>query len=300
MRRHGPAIGSADWGFAVVHAAPISFLILAAFYYWFAVADRYVIFLYAHLGAAAFDEVTSSRYWMSGLVASGALMVLYAGANWFVGRIAGWRHRDYQPPIWWRVWLLCMPPLAIGVPLITMTLNRPTLPASHAAACLFATLIGLALALTPGRSAAERPADLLWLALDGAGLMPSLLLLRAIELPGRGLVGPIPAYAVASGGTFAGIVWLVVVTCLREWRHKSCPPAGALLVSGLSLSYLFMPLVHHLLATPPGYRYISTASNFFALDVRLQLTAFLVAAILAVGITQLRRRLPSPAHRSTI
>ncbi len=32
----------------VLHAAPIVLFILGAFYYWFAIADRYAIFLYYH------------------------------------------------------------------------------------------------------------------------------------------------------------------------------------------------------------------------------------------------------------
>ena len=65
-----------------------------------------------------------------------------------------------------------------------MTLNTPTLPLRLASACVIATLAGLALALLPGEWAARRPANLLWLALDGMGLAPILLLLRSVELPG--------------------------------------------------------------------------------------------------------------------
>ena len=136
------------------------------------------------------------------------------------------------------------------------------------------TLIGLALALIPGSLAAQRPLDLGWLVFDGVGLMPSLLLLRALELPSRGLVSVPVAYLAALGGTLAGAVWLGIVTGLRVWRCKPPSGAGALFVAGLCLSYLVMPLVHHLLFTPPGYRYISTSSNFFAFDGKVQLMVF--------------------------
>jgi len=253
---------------------PICVFILGLFHYWFAVADRHVIFLYGHLGATPIDEVTSSRYWMSGLVVSGIVMVGYAIANWFVGRIAGLRHRGYHPPAWWHVWALCAVPLAIGIPVITMTVNWPTLPLSLATACALVTLIGLALALTPGSWAAHRPLDLGWLIFDGMGLMPTLLLLRAVELPAKGLVGVPTAYLVAFGGTLGGAVWLVIMTGLRKWRHKAWPEASALFVAGLCLSYLLMPLVHHLFFTPPQYRYISTSSNFFAFNLGVQLVVF--------------------------
>lgn len=285
---------SAGWKPALLHAAPISLSILGLFYYWFAVADRYAIFLYGHRArgipeATPFDEMTSSRYWMAGLVACGAVMVVYAVVNWLLGRFVG----GYRPPVWRRVWALCAPPLAVGILGITTTLNRPTLPLPNGAACAAATLIGLAFALAPGAWAALRPCDLAWLALDGAGLMPTLLLLRAVELPGRGLsVSVSVVYLMVLGGAFAGVVWLGIMTGLRVWRRKSPPGAGALFVAGLCLSYLLMPLVHHLLATPPQYRYISAASNFFAFNLWVQLVVFFVAAILALGVARLRRRLP--------
>lgn len=162
---------------------------------------------------------------------------------------------------------------------------------SIATACVVATLIGLALALAPGLWAAQRPFDLVWLALDGMGLMPTLLLLRAIELPSKGLISVPVAYLVAMGGTLAGAAWLGIMTGLRAWRHRSPPEAGTLFVAGLCLSYLLMPLVHHLVFTPSSYRYISTASNFFPRTIGVQLMSFLVAAVLAVGITRLRQRL---------
>jgi hypothetical protein len=185
--------------------------------------------------------------------------------------------------------VLCAPPLAVGIPIITMTLNWPTLPPPNATACVVATLIGLALALAPGAWAARRPLDLVWLVLDGVGLMPSLLFLRVIELPGRGLVSASTAYPVALGATFAGGVWLGLVIGLRGWRHRPRPTASAVFVAGLCLSYLLMPLVHHLLFAPPAYRYISASSNFFASSVGVQSLAFFVAVMLAVGSTRVRR-----------
>ena len=142
-----------------------------------------MVFLYNHMGATPFDSRTSSRYWMTGLVAAGAVMVLYTTANWFAARIRGLRYASYDPPPWWQVWLLCVVPLGVGIPAITMSVNWPTLPPAGAAACTVAALIGLGLALAPGRLAAQRPAELGWLALGGMGLMPALLLLRTPELP---------------------------------------------------------------------------------------------------------------------
>jgi hypothetical protein len=287
----------ANWRLPLLEATVISVFILWLFYYWYGLANRYAIFLYGHTAAnippaQPFDEITSSRYWMAGLVAAGAVMVLYTAANWLRGQVTARRKKRFVPSTWWQVWVLAAIPLSIGVPAITMTVNSPTLPPVLATACVAATLLGLAVALLPGKWAAKRPLDLLWLVADGAGLMPVLLLLRAVELPGRGLsVSHTAAWLFAIGGLLAGSVWLAGMSMLRMWRHKETPSAGALLLSGLGLSYVLMPLVHHLLATPPAYRYISTASNFFAFNLGLQFLALIVAASLAVGATKGRRRL---------
>lgn len=296
--------GDFEWKIALLHAVPTMLFVLALLTYWFAIANRYAVFLYGHLGATPFDDVTSSRYWMAGLVACGAVMVLYVLAQWSAGRIMALRNRSYHPPAWWCVWVLCVPSLAIGIPGITMTLNSPTLPLASALACLLATLTALALALVPGAWAARRPLHLGWLTLDGIGLMPTLLLLRAVELPTRGVVNIPVAYIAAIGGMLAGSAWLGGMTGLRRWRRKATPGASQIFVTGLCLSYLLTPLAHHLLATPPGYRYITTSSNFFAFSIWVQVLTFAIAAGLALGITKLRRVLlpqpaaPAPRHES--
>jgi hypothetical protein len=280
-----------------VEAAVISAFILALCYYWFGIANRHVIFLYEHTTvniprAQPFDAETSSRYWMAGLVAAGAVLVLYVGLTFLLGRLAAWRRQTYAPAPWQRVWALCILPLAIGIPAITMTVNEPTLPIGLAAAAAAAALAGLALSLPFGKWAAERPAELAWLTADGLGLMPALLFLRAVELPARGLsVSPTIAWAIALGSVAAGAAWLALMSSFRWWRRRPAPSALALLAAGLALSYVLMPLVHHLLGTPPQYRYITTASNFFAFSPWLQALVLAAAAILALGATTVRRRI---------
>ncbi len=284
---------------SLIEAMLVSVFVLGLFYYWYGLADRYVIFLYGHVAggikttpAQAFDATTSSRYWMAGLVAAGAVMALSVAAGGVLGRLAVWRKRNSVPPRWPQVWALAALPIGVGVPAITMTVNAPTLPPGLAAACVAATLLGLAIALAAGEWAATRPAELAWLAADSVGLMPALLLLRTVELPGRGMSVSRPAaWLAAIGGLTAGLIWLAGMSALRRWRRSATPSAVSLFVGGLGLSYVLMPLVHYLLATPAAYRYISTASNFFAFDGRIQLLALGVAAGLAVGTTRMRRRL---------
>jgi hypothetical protein len=287
VRREWPR---AAWRPAALHAALVCLFVLGLFTYWFGIADRYAVFLYNHMGATPFDSRTNSRYWMAGLVAAGVVLVLYTTANWFAARIYGLRYAVYSPPAWWQAWLLCAIPLGAGIPAITMTVNSPTLPPAGAAACAAVAWMSLGLALAPGRLAAQQPAELGWLALGGMGLMPALLLLRAPELPARGLIDSATAWRVALGGFAAGAIWLVAVSVLRVRRH---PPMGwtALFLSGLAMSYLLLPLVHYGLLTPPHFRYISAASNFFAFNPVVQLLDLCAAAILAAAAVQFQRRL---------
>ena len=287
-----PTNGS-SWPGALVHALPVMALVLGLFYYWFAIADRHIVFLYYHdMGpripdTSPFSVATSGRYWMAGLVAGGAVLVLHTAASWLLGRLK----RVYRPPAWWRIWMICAAPLAGGILLITMTVNQPTLPASNAAQATLAALIGLALALIPGRMAAERPCDLAWLASDGLGMMMVLLHLSTIEHVVWGLTHGTKWILAASAAILAaGLGWLLAMTGLYLWRCKTPPGATRLFLAGAIAAYLLMPLVHHTMGTD-GYFYISTADNFFASNIALQIAAWLIGAAMAVGITRLRRHL---------
>jgi len=122
-----------------------------------------------------------------------------------------------------------------------------------------------------------------------AATMPALLLLRVVELPDRGLsLSRSTAWLLAGAGLLAGLFWLIGMSVLRSWRNRKTPDAGALLSSGIGLSYVLLPLIHHLLATPPAYRYISAAGNFFAFSWAVQLVAFVVAAGMAFVTVQAR------------
>ena len=118
------------WGRALLFGTGAALLILILFGYWFALADRYVIFLYYHdMGplvpdTTPFSRVTASKYCMAGLVAAGAVMLLYIAANWLLGRFS----KMFQACPWWQVWLVASLPLIISIPLITTQVNEPVLP----------------------------------------------------------------------------------------------------------------------------------------------------------------------------
>lgn len=284
-------IAHRDWILPLIEALAISTIVLSLFYYWYGVADRYFVFLYGHIAdnmpqpAQPFDEITSNRYWMTGFVASGIVLVLYSLAHWGRGRLAVSRQIPVHTTPWWQIWILTLLPLGIGIPLITMTVNQPTLPLSLALLTLLTTMIGLAIALPAGRWAAEQPTALMWLALDSLGVTPALLLIRTIELPGRGLsVTYTTVGIVIVGGMLMGLIWLLGMTWLRKRFRIPLPSALSLFTAAAGWSYLILPLLHYGFGTD-GYRYITTASNFFAFNPGIQVVALLAAALMAWGIT---------------
>jgi hypothetical protein len=279
-----------SWRSGLFFALPIMVVVLGLFYFWFAIADRYVVFLYEHdMGSVVadtspFSNVTGSRYWMAGLVAGGAVLVLYTGLHLLLGRLLA----GFRAPPWWQVWVLSAPWVLVGIPAITMTVNSPTLPPGNAAQATLATLIALALALLPGRMAAERPGSLIWLSADACWLMLVFVAVVGLQNLPRWL---------ASGGTLwarltilmlaIAVPLLVGVSVIRYWCRTFVPSAQALLVAGFCLTYLILPLAHHVAFTD-GYYYITNSSNFLADSVGLQMAAWMLGAGLALVATQLR------------
>jgi hypothetical protein len=275
---------------SAVFALPAAALIIGLFYYWFALADRYSVFLYYHdMGplvpdTSPFSSVTASRYWVAGLVAAGLVMLLYSAVNLLLGRLAN----SYRCPDWWRVWFLCGLPLAILIPLIVTTVNQPTLPLAYAARVIVATLFALALAFIPGSIAAGQPLEWLLLVLDGFGLMFLMLNIIGLErLPGWIERGAVTFIVLIGLALFMGIVLLGFVTAIRAWLRMPGLGARAIFIAGLCVSYLLIPVIHHLGFTD-GYFYISDRDNFFARSIWLQLTAWLLAAGVAFAVFRFR------------
>ena len=277
----------------LLHALPIALLVLALLAYWFGRADRYLVFLYYHdMGplvpdTSPFSPVTASRYWMSGLVAAGFVLVLYASLNWLFGRL----REGYAPPPWALVWLICLPLLLLGIPLITMSLNSPVLPWDHAARVTFAALAGLALALPPAPLAARRPSELLWLLADGCGLSLILATLAQLDDIVRWTANGLDWRAALSISAFAlGLAWLLFLTWLRAWRGTAVQFVLPVYMAGICVAYLLLPLAHYLFFSD-GYFYITDSDNFLAGSIPLQLLTWLLTAVLVWALVSLRRLL---------
>lgn len=278
---------------SVLHGLPVATLVIALIYYWFAVADRYIVFLYNHdMGSVVpdtspFSRVTSSRYWMASLVASGFVLVLYASVNWLAGRLRA----HYTPPPWKYVWLVCVPLFILFIPAITMSMNAPVLTWSYAALVTVAALFGVALALIPGELAARRPWDLVWLAADGWGLALILTTLAQIDDIGHWIASGIDWRVLLSLVILAfGIGWLLLLTAVRYWRSVFVGDFLALAISAACVAYLCLPLMHHLLGTD-GYFYITDSDNFMAGSIAMQLVAWVITALIIWVLVRIRSQL---------
>ena len=274
-------------------AAALSALLLGLYTYWFAVADRYYVFLYNHLGAQPFDAVTQGRYWMTGLVAGGLAAVGYGIVNWYLARLAALRRARWQPPAWQHLWAWCAFPVGAGIFIITTTCNQPVLPPVLAAQVVLAAEASLALALYLGTQSAQALGKLAAMLGAGLGLVPTLMFLRAVELPARGVHMPVNPYLLAAASVAGGGLWLAVALGLARWRGLRLSFSD-ILAGGAGWSYLLLPLAHFALFTPPQYRYISAASNFFAFDGRVQA----VSLGLAIGLAWLTTRLTLGGHHA--
>lgn len=281
------------WLPALIHGLLVLVPVLGLMVYWFAIADRYRVFLYFHdMGprvpdTAPFSQVTASRYWMAGLVAAGAVLALNTGINWLLGRLA----KNYRPPDWRQVWVICAVPLLVAIPLLVMTVNTPTLPPLNAAQVTLATLAGLALALLPGRMAVERPLALALLAADGLGLMLLLTLAPALENLPYWLAHRRMMWVWLMGGMFtAGAAWLLVMSAVYVLWRKPAPGAGQLFAAGLTVAYLVMPLAHHVLFSD-GYYYITNSDNFIPDSWPLRIGALAALYGIAWGLARLREAL---------
>jgi hypothetical protein len=291
--------GERGWLVELLFAVPIVAGVIGLFYTWYAVRDRYFIFLYYHDMGPGFDTgpfgwVTTGRYRMSALVASGAVMVLYLGIHLVLGRAL----KRFRAPVWWRVWVLCAIPLTVAVPAIVMTVNEPVLPLALAVQVAAVMLVGLALAVWLGRLAAERPLAFTLALIDGGAVAALLVFLTAFERYtawlARGSRAYILVHLVSVGAGMALLAAMTVVYVL--WRRAPMPGAQTMLVAGLDIGYLLMPLVHHLFFSAdrgrwldPGYTpYLTSADNYFARSAWVQLGTWLVVALIALGVYRLR------------
>jgi hypothetical protein len=261
-------------------------LILGAYLYLFAWADRKIFFLYEHLGAKPFDPFTVGRYWMAGFIISGFISILYfsiklvfvfikTGINIF-----GWKS----------VISIAAAPLLLGIILITMFLGEPRMPFSIAVSTATALILGLTLGTSVVDDFFDNQKDTLTYIMAGIGLVPFVTLFRALELPKKGILNPNFALGVAIASAIAGFFWLIIA--LRVFRRAKISMVR--ITKGiLTMSYLGLPVLHFIVATPRGIPYITTSDNFFANSYALRLFTWGILIAIIISVFWINRKIGS-------
>jgi hypothetical protein len=234
---------------------------------------------------ATFSFVTSSRYWMSGFVATGAIMVLYIITNMLFTMTM----RKYKPPSWFRLWFYTSGVLVIIIPTLTMTTHtQPPLTAFLAVDLVIVTLFGLALALQAGSLAGQDPIELLLVTFDGVSISFILISLSGIEHIGEWISrGSHQFIILMTLMICAGFTGITVMTVMRYILRRTTSKSYTLFISGLCVAYPGLSILHHVFFTD-GYYYITDSDNFFARNLLLQGSIWLFSWFVCISTTKLR------------
>lgn len=251
------------------------------YYYFFGYADRRVVFLYDHLGFTPFDQITAGRYWMAGFITSGFLSVLYLILQLAI--------RILKLPVmsWKKVFTLMVIPLNTGIIIIVMTAGEPELGLFIAISSALALTAGIFLGFSLVDNLMTNVKSTSLFLLFGLGMVPSLILFKALELPGKGILAFNVSLLIAVISVTAGLLWLL--TC--HWVFRKYRPKWPDVVKGaLVTAYLGLPVLHYLAATPKGIPYITSADNFFADNMILRLITWMLLFLFVFSTDKLMRR----------
>ena len=295
MNKIKPAYSNPGLLKVAVYALPACIIILSLFYYWFVIADRYEVFLYFHNMAprvpdtSPFSFVTASRYWMSGLVACGFVLLIYFPVSFILFRAKN----NFTPPALKHVLLFSFPVLTAGTLIITMTLNHPVLPFLPALKVLLATLLGLAVVLKTVELAGEKMLKILLCGIDGLALALIMIFTSTLASNFHFLSSPqLTIFLILSAFCF-GI--LIISSIIYVWKNMKSD-AETIYISTLAIAYPFGTVFHYLVGTD-GHYYISNSDNFFTRNFWIQLLIWLSVYTIVSGIVKLRNKNTAKKNR---
>jgi hypothetical protein len=269
-----------------VYSLPACLIILSLFYYWFAIADRNEVFLYYHIMAprlpdtSPFSFVTASRYWMSGLVACGFVLLIYFPANFILFRAKN----NHALPALKNVLLFCFPVLTVGTFIITMTMNQPVLPFLQALKVLLATLFGFAVVLKTVELAGKKLLKLILLGADGFALASIMILTSTLASNYQFLSSAQLAFSLIV--CVLCFVIFAITSIFYVWKKfKTSSPK--ILLAAITIAYPFGTVFHYLFGTD-GHFYITNSDNFFTKNIFLQIFVWIVGYLITLFLNRLR------------
>jgi hypothetical protein len=273
----------------LIISAFISILSLCVYLYLFGYADRKIVFLYEHLSLAPFDKMTTGRYWMAGFVLSGFLTVLYLVVQLFLKFVL-----KSEPMSWKPILKLTAIPLITGVVLIIMTTGEPKLTFVIAISSALALISGTAIGFSVSDDLIENLKSTFIYLFIGVGLVPFLILFRALELPGKGII-TVGMSIIVTATLFVGsFCWLLIFYRLFS-SHR--PGTINVIKGAVLIGYLGLPCLHYLFATPKAIPYITSANNFFAENIVLRLINWILLILIVFLADKLIKRKRPEAKR---
>lgn len=255
---------------------------LGVYLYLFNYADRKVVFLYDHLGHTPFDSVTSGRYWMTGFILSGFLTIIYLIIKLLLKLISG-----EDNPSWKTIIKISILPLIPGILIITMNFGEPKLPFLLAISSAFTLIVGLLIGLSIVDDLILNFKSTAKYLITGLGLVPFLIFFRALELPGKGILTMKISLVVAIISIVVGLFWLFMAHLLTRKNKTSFIKV---ITGTLAITYLGLPVLHYLVATPKGIPYITTSGNIFAENIALRIIIWFLLILLAFLGEKLSKR----------
>lgn len=222
-----------------------------------------------------FDLFTTSRHWMTGLVVSGIVLIAYTIVNLFIKR----SRRGHQLQDWQIIWKYSCLILALPLLGILTFMGKPSMPVLLSLWIIIILFTGLRLALYTSNFIVTNFRQSIWLFFDGLALAPILTVLspsiayglRRSSLQGIFII-ILPLVVIG-----LGLFWFWIMTILLKRFRQPYPSLVNTFLSGLTMSYLLLPLLHYVGSRPGYVRYITNSENFIPNNFWLQILAFLVA-----------------------
>ena len=220
---------------------------------------------------------------MTGLVLSGFLTILYLIAQLIL------RFIIKSEKISWKIIIeFSMTPLIIGVVLIIMTLGEPKLTFPIAISSAMALIIGITIGFSVVDDLIKDYNSTFIYLIFGIGLVPFLVLFRALELPGKGILTMNISVLVVAISIASGISWLLIFYRIFK---KNRPELTNVIKGTLAIGYIGLPLLHYLVATPKGIPYITSSDNFFADNMILRITNWIILILMIFLVDKLTKRI---------
>lgn len=257
-------------------SALISVIVLSFYYLWFIFLDRRLIFLYGHMHHTPFDLFTASRHWMTGLVVSGIVLIICTIVCLFIKRF----RRGYQLSDWKIIWKYSC--LILALPLFGMLTftGKPPMPILLSFWILIILFSGLRLALYASNFIISNFRQSIWTFFDGLALVPVLTVLAPSIVYGLKRPALQVTYMLIIPVIVVGVslFWFWIMTILLKRFKQPYPSLINVFLSGLTISYLLLPLLHYVGSRPGYVRYVTNSENFIPNSFWLQVVALLVAA----------------------